>query len=439
MRFFQLSVAGLIAAVILASACGTETKQPVAGSMPTALSEVPAVRLNFRYEADVPPPEIPAMAAEERNAAVQNSFDSARPGEILDRMITSPNKRRVLAVYHLPTDEMAEFRLDMYSADGVLLNKMTPETMAVHFPDTIVWAPDSSSVAFVAMVRGAQGERPDGAPGEGPEPAGVVPQESENANSNTSPDANSDVNAVPEETPAAPAEPTPTPPIGVLTFRTEQIYLSDADGAGVKPITQTEGLIYFYYGWAPDSSMLVALAATAREWQYLQYRADEKGEVFVPVGRPRIVEKTGRERRLDDGLTAVQPVWSPDSSKVAAAYESQIRIYDSAGTVPTQAAVPLRNSLLISSQAYDLQQQNKLGEGNVESAPAAPQSPTTLPDPNTLVSFNPIVSLVWSTNEIINFQTAFIKRMKIEADSVTSYSRWHRIILSAQAMPTSQQ
>lgn len=438
MRFFQISVAGVIAAVVMASACGTETKQPVSGSMPTALSDVPAVRLNFRYEADVPAPELPATAAEERNASVQSNFDAGRPGEILDRTITSPNKQRVLAVYHLATDLPAEFRLDMYSADGVLLNKITPDTMAVHFPDTIVWAPDSSSVAFVAMVRGAQGERPEGVPGEGPEPSGVAPQMNANTNSNTA-DANVEVNSVPEETPGTPAVPTPTPPVGVLTFRTEQIYLSNADGTGVKPLTQTEGLIYFYYGWAPDSSMLVALAATAREWQYLQYRADEKGEVFVPVGRPRIVEKTGRERRLDDGLTAVQPVWSPDSAKVAAAYESQIRIYDSTGTVPTQAAVPLRNSLLLSSQAYDLQQQNKLGESNIASAPAAPQSPTTLPDANTLVSFNPIVSLVWSTDEIINFQTAFIKRMKIEADSVTSYSRWHRIILSPQALPTNQQ
>lgn len=428
----RYKVSAFLIFVIAATGC-QQAKQMTAGTMPESLAEVPAVRLNFRYEADVPAPELPPAADDERNASVQNDFDTNRIGEILDRTLTSPNKQRVLAVYHLPTDLPAEFRLDMYSADGRLLNKITADVMAVHFPDTIVWSPDSANVAFVAMLRGAQGERPEGPPGTGP----VVDNSNISPTANAQPEslsnANVDTNTEPAAPVATPAVPTPTAPIGVLTFRTEQIYMCDAEGTGLKPLTQTEGLMYFYYGWAPDSSMLVALAATAREWQYLQYKADEKGEVFIPVGRPRLVEKNGRERRLDDGLTAVQPVWSPDSAKVAAAYDTQIRIYDAAATVPTQAAVPLRNSLLISSQAYDLQQQTKLSETG-EAAPAN-FSPTTLPDPETLVSFNPVVTLNWSTDSILNFQTAYIKRMKVEADSVTSYSRWHRIILSPQVIP----
>ena len=75
---------------------------------------------------------------------------------------------------------------------------------------------------------------------------------------------------------------------------------------------------------------------------------------------PFVIEKNGRERRLDDGLTAVQPVWSPDSAKVACAFEHQVRVYDSRGDTPTQAAIPMRNNLLISSQAYDREQQAKL-------------------------------------------------------------------------------
>ena len=165
-----------------------------------------------------------------------------------------------------------------------------------------------------------------------------------------------------------PQAPTPAPPTNVLTFRTEQIYICNADGDGVKPITQNEGLIYFYYVWSPDGSTLAALAATAREWQYLQFRADEKGEIFVPVGRLRLVEKTGRERRLDDGLTAVQPVWSPDSAKVACAFDTQVRIYDANGNSPTQAAIPLRNNLLLSSKAFDDEQQAKLNAGNENTA-----------------------------------------------------------------------
>ena len=163
--------------------------------------------------------------------------------------------------------------------------------------------------------------------------------------------------------------------------------------------------------------------------------------MFVPVGRPRVIEKNGRERRLDDALTAVQPVWSPDSYKVACAFENQVRIYDAAGNTPTQAAIPLRNSLLISSQAYDRDQASKLDAANSSvDANAAPSAntntsgPTTLPDEKSLVSYNPIVALNWQADDLLYFQTAYIKRMKNEADSVTSFPRWHRLVLSPQAV-----
>jgi hypothetical protein len=187
--------------------------------------------------------------------------------------------------------------------------------------------------------------------------------------------------------------------------------------------------------------MLAAMAVTSREWQYLQYQADTKGEAFTPMGRPRIVEKNGRERRLDDALTVVRPVWSPDSSKVADAFDTQVRIYDAGGNNPTQAAIPLRNQLLLSSQAYDRDQQQKLQASNIESqgnsAPpaldAANQGATTLPDEKSLVSFNPIVDLEWTGDDILYLQTAYVKRMKNDADSVTSFARWHRLILTPQA------
>jgi hypothetical protein len=199
--------------------------------------------------------------------------------------------------------------------------------------------------------------------------------------------------------------------------------------------------MYFYYVWSPDSSMLAALAATGREWQYLQYQADQKGEILVPVGRPRIVEKTGRERRLDDALTAVQPVWSPDSAKVACAFDKQVRIYDAVGNSPTQAAVPLRNNLLLSSQAYDIEQQSKLNAANSAvdantntntQAANTGTAPATLPDEKMLVSFNPVIALSWPSEEQLYLQTAFLKRMKNEVDSVMSFPRWHRLILTPQ-------
>ncbi|MEP7214307.1 MAG: hypothetical protein ABI791_14605 [Acidobacteriota bacterium] len=424
--------------VIVIVGCNRGPTTTTTGTLPSSMKEIPAARLNYRYEADVPPPPAAATAnSQERNAAVQADFDQNRPQELLDKTIASPDGKRVLAVYHRVADVPAEFRLDMYTAEGKILRKVTADTMAVHFPDTIVWSPNSENVAFVAMLRSPQVS----AEGDAVPAAGV------NANINSVPstepvDANiADTNsAPPAEANVQPPQATPAPPSGVLTFRTEQIYLASGDGDSVKPITQNEGLIYFYYVWSPDSSMLAAMAATTREWQLLQAGADSRGEQFVPVGRPRIVEKNGRERRLDDNLTPVQPVWSPDSSKVAVGYDKQVRVYDAVGNAPTQAAIPLRNNLLISSAAYDREQSKKLQETNVPAdanvqptpAAAAPEAPTTLPDENTLVSFNPIVALAWPSDDLLYFQTAFIKRMKNEADSAMSFQRWHRLVFTPQ-------
>ena len=40
--------------------------------------------------------------------------------------------------------------------------------------------------------------------------------------------------------------------------------------------------------------------------------------------------------------------------------------------------------------------------------------------------------LSWPADEQTLFQTAYVKRMKNEADSVTSFPRWHRLILTPQ-------
>ncbi|NOT47373.1 MAG: hypothetical protein HOP17_06445 [Acidobacteria bacterium] len=423
----------------------TRPAEPPSGPVVTSLKDVPAVRLNYRYEADVPAPnDVRRTGGDERNAAVQSDFDQKRPQELLDKTIVSPDGKRIMAVYHMPSDTQSEFRLDMYSNEGALLRKITPDAMAVHFPDTIVWSPDSSTVAFVAMTRGFSAI---------PTPNGTEPvkKTSPSGDSNSNSNANVGENVDPEanaNSDLPPAPPTPIPPANVLTFRTEQIYICNADGDTIKPLTQNEGLIYFYYVWSPDSSMLAALAATGREWQYLEFQANEKKEQYVPIGRPRVIEKTGRERRLDDGLTAVQPVWSPDSAKIACGFGDQVRVYDSRGDVPTQAAIPLRNSLLISSQAYDREQQAKLdanadanvnansalnvNKGNANAVPAPSLPPNALPDANTLVSFNPIISLNWPSEEQLYFQTAFVKRMRNEADSVMSFPRWHRLFLTPQ-------
>lgn len=397
----------------------------------TAMRDVPAVRLNYRYEADVPAPTLTAVAAEDRNPAVQADFDANRPQEMLDRTMTSPDKKRVLAIYRHIADLSSEFRLDIYTAEGKPLRKITAETMAVHFPDTIVWSPDSSAVAFVAMLRATVSLTPVTPSASPLTPVTQSPSPIAPATDATAPEANANVEAVP-----TPAAPTPAAPTGILTFRTEQIYICNADGGALKALTQNEGLIYFYYVWSPDSTMLAALATTAREWRYLEVIAASKGEAMVPLGRPRVIEKNGRERRLDDNLTAVQPVWSPDSAKIADAFETQVRIYDANGTTPTQAAIPLKNQLLISAQAYDREQAriaaNSVADANVTTAPTPDLPMTTLPDEKQLVSYNPIVEVAWTAEDLLYAKTAYLKRMKNEADNVTSFSRWHRLVLSPQ-------
>lgn len=424
----------IVVSILLIAACSTE-KMPGGGGLPAALKDVPSVRLNFRYEPDVPAPETTEKTgAEERNAAVQADFDQNRVEELVDRTVASPDGKRVAVVYHRTTDLPDEFRLDMYTSDGKVLKKVTSDLMAVHFPDTIRWSPDSTSLAFLAMLRGASKEAEQAANG------GVElvpsPAPAANANTNANVAANAapteDVNANADANAVAQAAPTLEAPVGILTFRTEQLYICDAEGGGTKPVTQNEGFIYFYYVWSPDSSMIAALASHAREWFELKRRAAATASVFVPQGRPRVIEKNGRERRLDDALTEVQPVWSPDSAKVAAAFSHQVRIYDALGTSPTQAAIPLQNQLRISSQAYDQAQANQLN-ADANTQPANTTAPDTLPDPSTLVSFNPIVLLSWNSPDILYFETAYVKRMLNEADSATSFARWHRLILTPQA------
>ncbi|MGI9036462.1 MAG: hypothetical protein ACR2GD_10550 [Pyrinomonadaceae bacterium] len=448
-----------IFAALLFVGCQQKNQLQSTSNAPAALREVPAIKLGYRFEPDVPEPAAAKQnaAAEERSQAVQKDFDANRTQEALDKTIFSPDKQRILAVYHRPEDAQAEYRLDMYAADGKLIRKITPDGMAVHFPDTIVWSPDSGNVAFVAMTRANGGQT---APTETTAP--TPPDVNANANIAENTNANAETNA--NAAPPNPAEPAKA----VLTFRTEQIYTANREGADLKPLTQNEGLIYFYFVWSPDSSALAALAATWREWQFGQAQTAQRGEIFIPSGRPRLIEKNGRIRILDDNLTATLPVWSPDSSKVALAYDKDIRIYDAIGDNPTQAAIPLRNQLLLSSKTYDdelrrkEQNENSNTNANVNgsansnantnlnantnanasvnansnvnsSPPASNSAVSALPDENTLVSFNPIIKLVWTEDAMLYLETGYVKEIKDSANSAHSYLRWHRLIFSPQS------
>ncbi|HYJ92429.1 MAG TPA: hypothetical protein VEV84_14055, partial [Pyrinomonadaceae bacterium] len=113
--------------------------------------------------------------------------------------------------------------------------------------------------------------------------------------------------------------------------------------------------------------------------------------------------------------------------------------YDAVSNSPTQAAIPLRNQLLISSQAYDKELEQQAAAQNAvandqSQQPAANNGPqtTTLPEPSKLVSFNPIVLLQWTSDDMLYFQTGYIKQFENPADNRSSYLRWHRLIFSPQ-------
>ncbi len=439
LRFF------LIILVLSAFGCSTnplKTPEP----RTVALREIPAQRLNYRFEADVPAPtkdEKTPVQSTERNEAVQLDFDNTRPMEILDRTIISPNKQRVIAVYRKPDDLIAEFRLDVYSTNGKIISRVTHEEMAVHFPDTIRWSPDSANIAFVAMVRGqtkdleeSEAGKKEATPTPTVEPEIVDTDEDEEKNREEVKEENTNQGDAGE------------PAKEVITFRTEQIYIANADGQDVKPLTQNEGLIYFYFVWSPDGSALASLATTITEWRIREARTKNAGQIFVPQGRPRLVEKNGRERLLDDYSTSVHPVWSPDSAKVAAAFNKQVRIYDAVGDQPTQAAIPLNNDLLLASKDYEEKQkaagnqilaENTNSNANTNSdtnadAEETPETKTTLPDAKSLVTFNPIINLEWNQETLLYLQTGFLRSFNDETENVSSYLRWHRLVLSPQAV-----
>ena len=162
---------------------------------------------------------------------------------------------------------------------------------------------------------------------------------------------------------------------------------------------------------------MAALACKEAEWE-------ERERAFkTPAGRPRTITTEGKERLLDDELAQAPPVWSPDSSKVATAYGVDVGIYDDAGKAPTQARIVLRDHLLSSSVAFDVSKSSDQSKPSAGSSPAMTEG-----DP---VSFNPIVRIEWPMPEKMFLETAYVS---IRSDLIKTFSRWHALTLSPQAV-----
>jgi hypothetical protein len=224
----------------------------------------------------------------------------------------------------------------------------------------------------------------------------------------------------------------------VAVYSTEQIYVCDRYGYGLKPLTTRDGLIYFQFEWAPDNHALAALACKPDEWD--ARRAEDK----TPAGRPRLIDLEGHERLLSDRLGEAAPTWSPDSSKVAAAFETDVVIYDALGDTPTGANIPLRDPLMAASARYDadkLPKSNTAPPANANARPAAtPATPAPASDGNVQpsttsdapLSFNPVVRLEWLQPETLFVHTAF-QRLYKGGEFIRNYPRWHVLYLSPQA------
>lgn len=383
-----LSAALCLFTLALLSGCRTESEAQRV--RPRQLRDVPAQKLAFTFAADVETP--PNLTADEPKQvqAIQQDFDERRKDEalVLLRTMLSPDGQRALALYSKQDEPSTTFHIDLYAASGSFIRNVTPPELAVVFQDSVVWSADSTQIAFVAR-KAAQ-------PTPTPTPVEPAP--------------------LPLETPV-PSPTTVMPAFApVATFSTEQIYVADRDGYGLRPLTTRDGLIYFALSWAPDGHALAALACKESEWE-------ERERAFkTPAGRPRTISTEGKERLLDDELAQAPPVWSPDSSKVATAYGVDVGIYDDAGKAPTQARIVLRDRLLTASAAFDASKNSDQSKPDAASSP-----PMTVGEP---VSFNPIVRIEWPMAEKMFIETAYVS---IRSDLIKTFSRWHALTLSPQA------
>jgi hypothetical protein len=132
---------------------------------------------------------------------------------------------------------------------------------------------------------------------------------------------------------------------------------------------------------------------------------------------------------LDDAVTDVFPAWSPDASKVATAFETEletdVRIYDALTDTPTQATIPLREVLLTSSRIYDDKERAKSKKVDENSADAI--NPLDVKP----ISFNPVVTLEWPKPETLYLQTGYVRNF--DNGQERTWMRWHLLTLSAQA------
>jgi hypothetical protein len=392
----RASTLAVLVSLIFATACKSVIERQ--NVRPRVLRDVPARNLAYRFNPDVSPPSTNFEDITDKFEAVANDFSTKRENEALIRTVVSPDGRRVLALYGTADDPGSTFRIDLYNSDGQFLRNLIPPDLSCVFPETVTWSPDGNFINFIAHKRAAPSPTPTPPNAPEPDPLG---------------------------------SPVPSPSIGpifapVASYNTEQIYICNRDGYDLKPLTARDGLIYFYFVWAPDGHAMVALACKEDEWN------TRERQFKMPAGRPRLIAPDGTERLLDDNLTDALPVWSPDNSKIATAFDTDVAIYDAGGKTPTQGRLPLGEQLIAASVIYEQRTATRRANTNANAnSPEPSPTPAASPSQGVPASYNPIVRLEWRAPETLYFQTAYVRLMP--GETINTFQRWHQLTLSAQA------
>ena len=306
-RHFSSGVVCLLRALALlalGSAAACQQAEDAVSVRPKTLRDVPAVRLAFRFEADVAAENLPEQlkgdGAPEKNEAVARDFETRRPEEELLRTVTSPDGQRALALYATSETSGLDFRMDLYSSEGVFLRNIMPPNMVGAFYEEVAWSADGQHFAFLGFRNPAASATPD--PGRETTAPPQLPRPASPATRRLATAAPTPLTPVPPRRPTT-ARPPPSPPsarrhLSIATHPPPRATASSLDG-------------------------LVADAQSSP----------------LRLPRPMDARRAGAKRRaarrlftstegalLDDSLADAAPAWSPDGAKVATDLERQWRI-----------------------------------------------------------------------------------------------------------------
>lgn len=336
------------------------------------LRDTPSERLNFSFVPDSRvehPHNVRDGTGNLAAASVRADFESRRKREALVRTVTSPDKQQVLALYMTESDHDGSFRIALYDVEGRFIRELTPAAVKGSFPETVSWSPDGSYYAFIGL-----------------KDAGA------SAGANSS----------------------------------EQIYVCGGESLTCKLLTKRDGAIHFHFSWSADGLYLVTLDCSEAEW------SNRLQSNLLPAGRPRLVSLSGGERLLSDELTDVAPVWSPDGSKLAVAYGTDVIIHDATQGEGTSLRIPLREPLMAASITYDEKNLRSTVKGKSSTGMAGNASKKAKPPGSVPLSFNPIITLEWPAPELILIETGFARIYS--GEGVTKrYSRWHRLLIERRS------